>query len=92
MAIFGSQTPHESSVSGKVKCTPLQGTDYAKRCASDPPSPNYRNLDQWLREVSTGYPSHLQKSGDHLVRPRQFATILIKGLFPFAECSAGGHW
>ena len=57
-----SQIPHESGVNGRVKCTPLQGTEYAKRCASLPPPSGYRNLEEWFEDVSTGHHFYLTKA------------------------------
>ncbi|KAF9654042.1 hypothetical protein BDM02DRAFT_1186476 [Thelephora ganbajun] len=45
-----SQSSQEPSVKGKVKCTPLQGTEYAKRRAGVPPTLKYNNLEEWFQD------------------------------------------
>ena len=44
-----SQIPQEAGAKGRVKCTPLQGTEYANKCT---PKPKYNNLEEWFQDVS----------------------------------------
>lgn len=71
-----SQTPQESGVKGRVNCTPLQGSEYAKRCAGVPPTAKYNNLEEWFQDVSIGHPFRGKPFG-----VRYLMVILINGSF-----------
>ena len=43
-----SQLSQEAGAKGRVKCTPLQGTEYANKT----PKPKYSNLEEWFQDVS----------------------------------------
>jgi len=58
-----SQIPQEASGKGRVKCTPLQGTEYANRCT---PKPKYNNLEEWFQEVSSADHSFPFASGNRV--------------------------
>ena len=50
---FGNQTPQESNARGRVKCTPLQGAEYAAKHAGGSSTPGCGDLEEWFRRVST---------------------------------------
>jgi len=53
-----SQVPQEASGKGRVRCTPLQGTEYTNRST---PKPKYNNLEEWFQDVSSvdySFPLH----------------------------------
>lgn len=81
---ISSQTSQESSVRGKVKCTPLQGAEYLARCAGATPAPKYNNLEEWFQDVSVVY--HFCERPNFTVFGRilcPFITMLTKELFVF---------
>jgi len=47
-----SQVTQEARAKGRVKCTPLKGTEFADRCAGVAPNPKYKNLEEWFQDVS----------------------------------------
>lgn len=80
----GSQTPQESSAKGRVKCTPLQGTEYATKCAGVAPTPKYKNLEEWFQDVSEVHPFS-QETKCHRIWPYP---VFIKGDADKRVCSS----
>ena len=76
-----SQTPQECTPKGRVRCTPLQGTEYADRCAGIPPAPTYNNLEEWFQDVSAVHPLCGEPSVMAFGRLRYLLMVMLIMLF-----------
>jgi hypothetical protein len=82
------QTPEVHSIYGSVKPTPQQGAESASGSACVSPVPKYKDLEEWLKDVSTASCQVLNM----LPPPAFCVTVLINGTFPFTESRSRVYW